>query len=301
MNENQPMAITQVDSHIQIRPFDFDFPADLDPNWVPDNPYRSHFYNGVSLTMPYLEPFLCKTMREATEAVSDSQLREDMQGFIGQEAQHYRCHRRLNALLTDNGQPGFAGVEAIIAESYKQLSTRSLRRRLAYAAGFETMTNGFTALIAGQRQKLFRNADPHITSFWLAHMVEEAEHKTVAFDVYQHCYGEYWPRALGVLQGSFGVLGLGMRGMLCALKQDGRLFSLKDAVGLTRELALIGRAVLPFLFRAMAPSYDPRNETEDEWVTQWIATYAAAPPFDVMPLVDTQDPEMKSPFVAAAA
>ena len=43
---------------ILVREFDFEFPATLDPVWVPGNPYRSHFFNGVSLTMPYLEPFL---------------------------------------------------------------------------------------------------------------------------------------------------------------------------------------------------------------------------------------------------
>ena len=43
---------------IIIRPFAFEFPDDLDPVWVPDNPYRSHLFNGLSLTMPYLEPYL---------------------------------------------------------------------------------------------------------------------------------------------------------------------------------------------------------------------------------------------------
>ncbi len=43
---------------IPVRHFDFEFPESLDPMWVPDNPYRAHFLNGVSLTMPYLEPFL---------------------------------------------------------------------------------------------------------------------------------------------------------------------------------------------------------------------------------------------------
>ena len=50
---------------IVVRPFAFEFPEDLDPLWVPDNPVRSHFFNGVSLTMPYLEPYLVQTSREA--------------------------------------------------------------------------------------------------------------------------------------------------------------------------------------------------------------------------------------------
>ena len=134
---------------IRIRPFTFEFPIDLDPEWVPGNPWRSHFYNGVSLTMPHLEPFLCKTMREALERVDNEGLREDMRGFIGQEAQHYECHRRLNEVLISQ-IPQLAKSEANIERSYAKLSTRGLRHRLAYSAGFECMTNGFTNLVVGR-------------------------------------------------------------------------------------------------------------------------------------------------------
>lgn len=291
-----PELSEEVEARIHVRPFDFDFPVDLNPDWVPGNPYRAHIYNGVSLTMPYLEPFLCKTMREAIALVDDPQLQEDMRGFIGQEAQHYRCHRRLNALLTTNGYPGFAVIEEKIARSYERLSQRSLRRRLAYSAGFESMTNGFTALLVGKRQTMFANADPHIASFWIAHMVEETEHKTVAFDVYQYCFGDYLPRALGVLHGSFGVLGLGLRGMFHALRQDNRLWHWRDLVGLGRELGFTLREVGPFLLRAMKPSYDPREETEAAWVCEWTEGYRAAGPVEVMPLVDTSAAEMPQPF-----
>ncbi|MFT7653234.1 MAG: putative metal-dependent hydrolase, partial [Candidatus Azotimanducaceae bacterium] len=202
-------------SIIPIRNFDFEFPQDLDPVWVPQNPYRSHFFNGVSLTMPHLEPFLCKTMREAQrlvgegQQVEDEQLLEDMKGFIGQEAQHYRCHRRLNERLTANGHPQFAAIEKRISDSYERLSQQSLSKRLAYSAGFECMTNGFTNWILADRKALFENAQNEVTSFWIAHMAEECEHKTVAFDVYERLSGAYWARAAGVLHGSFHVLGLG--------------------------------------------------------------------------------------------
>ncbi len=283
---------------IRVRPFEFDFPEQLDTVWVPGNPYRSHFFNGVSLTMPYLEPYLVKTMREAMELVDDEDLHADMRGFNGQEAQHYRCHRRLNVVLTNSGQPGFAEVERRIDRAYKRLSTRSLRTRMAYSAGFECMTNGFTNWMIGKRCTMFRDADPHITSFWLMHMVEETEHKTVAFDAYQACFGNYWPRAFGVLHGSFHVLGLGVVGMLEALKRDKALFSWKGFVGFSRHMAEMVWEVGPFLLRALKPNYNPRQETEADWVSQWIDSYAASPPSNPLPLIDTTDGEMRVPFAA---
>jgi len=285
---------------IVVRPFDFEFPATLDPVWVPDNPYRSHFFNGVSLTMPYLEPYLVSTMREAMVLVDDEDLLADMRGFNGQEAQHYLCHRRLNAVLTNSGLPGLARVETRIKRSYEKLRTRSLRRRMAYSAGFESMTNGFTNWMIGKRCSLFANANPHITTFWLTHMVEEVEHKTVAFDAYQACFGSYWPRAFGVLHGSFGVLGLGLVGMFSALKQQGNLFRPSALFGVVKELALITVEVGPFLLRAMSPRFDPRKEREPAWVDEWIRAHASADPATPLPLVDTSQPTMDVPFAVSA-
>lgn len=288
---------TQIGQPIVVRTFDFEFPETLDPVWVPNNPWRSHFFNGVSLTMPYLEPYLVSTMREAMALVDDKDLLTDMKAFNGQEAQHYVCHRRLNTVLT-NALPGLASVEARIKRSYDRLRTRSLRRRMAYSAGFESMTNGFTNWMIGKRCSLFANADPYVTTFWLTHMVEEVEHKTVAFDAYQACFGDYWPRAFGVLHGSFGVLGLGLVGMISALKQQGNLFNVRSLLGSARELGLMLYEVGPFLLRAMMPSFDPRNENEPQWVAQWIAGHANADPASPLPLVDTSKQNMEVPFGA---
>ncbi len=56
---------------IVSRDFNFDFPLDLDPVWVPDNPVRSHLFNGFSLSMPYLEPFLIRSALKAREQIED--------------------------------------------------------------------------------------------------------------------------------------------------------------------------------------------------------------------------------------
>ena len=296
--EQKPSESSQ---RIVVRTFDFEFPATLDPVWVPGNPYRSHFFNGVSLTMPYLEPFLVSTMREAMALVDDDDLLADMRSFNGQEAQHYRCHRRLNAVLTNSGLPGFARVEARIKRSYEKLRTRSLRRRMAYSAGFESMTNGFTNWMIGKRCALFANANPYITSFWLTHMVEEVEHKTVAFDAYQACFGNYWPRAFGVLHGSFGVLGLGLVGMFSALKQQDRLFRPSSLFGIVRELVIMSYEVGPYLLRALLPNFNPRQESEPEWVAEWIRAHAMADPAQSLPLIDTSQPAMDVPFSLAAS
>jgi len=39
---------------IVVRDFDFAFPEDLEPVWIPGKRVRSHMFNGLSLTMPHL-------------------------------------------------------------------------------------------------------------------------------------------------------------------------------------------------------------------------------------------------------
>ena len=135
-----------------------------------------------------------------------------MHAFSAQESRHFECHRRLNEILKSNGYPELADVEKRMARSYERLRERSLRTQLAYNAGFECMTNGFTNWMINKRRQLFAGGSPHVVSFFLMHAVEETEHKTVAYDLYMAYSGKFWPRAWGVLHGSFHVLGFSLLG-----------------------------------------------------------------------------------------
>jgi len=299
MNHQYKYQSKQVDS-ITVRPFSFDFPDDLNPHWVPGQLVRSHFFNGVSLTMPYLEPFLVKTMREASEYITEPRLLEDIRNFNGQEASHYKCHRRLNNLLKANGYPELAEVEKRLDESYKKLLKKNLEKRLAYSAGFECMTNGFTTWLINKRKHLFAGANPHVTSFWLMHMVEETEHKTVAFDVYMAYSGKYLPRAIGVFHGSFHVIYYGVVGMFTALRKDNVLNEPGRILEVIRELLSLTRNVGPFLLRALLPWHNPRCEADPQWMLDWTAGHAALPEDAALPLIDTNHPDMPVPFTHQA-
>ena len=281
---------------IVIRDFNFEFPDDLDPVWVPGNPVRSHLFNGLSLTMPYLEPYLIRTVLIAREHVNDPELLEDMAGFNRQEANHFKCHRRYNELLKANGYPELERIENHMTKAYAKLATKSLQTKLAYSAGFESMTCGFTHWFVDKRVSLFAGADPHVSSFWIVHMIEEGEHKTVAFDAYMAYSGKYLPRLLGVFHGSWHVLGLGMWGMLVALKKDKILYRPKTLWQIAKEMTRMCVTVGPFMLRALLPGFNPRKEPDPGWMMDWMKGYATLPKGAPIPLVDTRNPEMPVPF-----
>ncbi len=290
--EYQPKQV----ENIVVRAFAFEFPADLDPIWVPGNLVRSHLFNGLSLTMPYLEPYLIKSTQKAMEFIDEPRLLEDMRGFNGQEARHYQCHRRLNELLKANGYPELATVEQRMERSFERLSRRSLRTQLAYNAGFECMTNGFTHWLINKRIKLFRNASAHVASFWLMHMVEETEHKTVAFDVYMAYSGKYLPRAIGVFHGSLHLIGWGLIGMWTALKKDKALTRPRHFVSFVREMSSLVFHVGPYLLRALLPWHNPRCEDDPKWMKDWVVGHAKLRAGELIPLIDTQSSDMPVPF-----
>ena len=150
---------------------------------------------------------------------------------------------------------------------------KSLRTQLAYNAGFECMTNGFTNWMINKRTRLFANGSPHVVSFFLMHAVEETEHKTVAYDAY-----------------------MAYSGMFTALKKDRQLGRPRSIFSIVREVGSMVGNVAPYLLRALLPSHNPRRDDDPQWVKDWIRGHAALPKGAMLPLIDTTDPEMPVPF-----
>lgn len=288
------MAVTPV-----VRRPPFEFPEDIQPQWIPGNPEFAHMANGASVVMPYLEPFLIRSLREGLGHVRDPQLLAQGAAFIGQEGQHFRAHRRFNDLLKSKGYPELAEIEARMERHYAALGKRSLRTRLAYTAGFESMTLGLTQWLVNHRVELFANADTRVASLVLWHMVEETEHKCVAYDVYQAVYGAYLPRALGVFHGALDVMRYSVCAYRAMLRKDGLWFQWRSRLRLARQLLRFIRNTGPYLLRAALPGHDPRTEVDPQWVQDWIAGHARAPDDAPAPLLDTHHPQIPVPFPAA--
>ncbi len=292
----------QAKTHSVTRKVPFDFPDDIHPHWMPTRPEMSQIWNGFSLTMPFLEPYLIRTMREGMKKIDDPQVLADCAGFMSQEGQHYQLHQRFNDLLKQT-YPDLARIEDDMRDYYAKLSKKSLTRKMAYSAGFESMTLGAARFIIGERKSLFAGADTRVASFWMWHMVEETEHKTCAYDAYQAACGGYWSRAYGVFHGTWGVLWPGLRAAVLMLKQDGLWNSWRNKLRFVREIGSFLRYVSPYILRSVMPFHSPRFEKDLDWVQEWLSRYPSGVTPAAPPLVDTNDPEMPVPamkFSAAA-
>lgn len=142
-----------------------------------------------SLALPYLEPYLIRTMQAATPKITKPELAEDVRRFCAQEGHHFRNHRKFNEQVRLGGFPQIAKYEAELAADYERLSTtKSLAFNLAYAEGFEAMTSSMA--IAALSTEVGPPTTPMAELFrW--HLLEELEHRTVTYDVYEHLVGKY--------------------------------------------------------------------------------------------------------------
>jgi len=186
-------AVNHAEQPIYVRQMDFEFEDGIDPVVVTGDPEQSYMLVGLSLLLPYLEPYLIRTMKEAKKEIRDPNLLDDLERFSAQEGQHYKQHMRLNKALRLEGFPKLPELEAKLDADYRRFSKeKSLRFNLAYAEGFEALTT------ASARFSFERGGDPNlhpqVAALFAWHLVEELEHRTVAFDVYDHIYGDYFYR-----------------------------------------------------------------------------------------------------------
>lgn len=178
---------------ITVRRIDFAFPEHIDPVIFEGRPEESYVLVGISLLLPYLEPYLIRTMREARKRVTDPALIANLDAFNAQEGQHYRQHLRFNEAIRPAGVEALTALEAEVSADYRRFTeTRSLRWNLAYAEGFEAFTTAMArfTLQTGQLEGM----SPAALDLFRWHLIEELEHRTVAFEVYDHVCGGYFYR-----------------------------------------------------------------------------------------------------------
>ena len=128
-----------IQSSMPIRIMDFEIEMDLVKKALPEI-FPAY---GISMTLPYLEPYLVRTMREALKHCTDPKVAQQVRQFIGQEAQHYRQHSILHDMIRNISPEleGLRDIEKQLEADYQRFTkTKSLKFNLAYAEGFEAAT-----------------------------------------------------------------------------------------------------------------------------------------------------------------
>lgn len=138
--------------------------------WLPGEPFASHFCNVFHVFAPVLEQGFIQVYRDALAAISNEPLRAATRGLIGQEAMHARAHGLVVDAMREQGietapfQADCQLVWEVLAggEARWPLSEAGwLKWRLAVGAAGEHMTGVIGEWILEQGDDLAeRGADP---------------------------------------------------------------------------------------------------------------------------------------------
>ncbi len=240
-------------------------------HYVAQSPLLSHLLTALSMTFPAGEQFFVHTVRQVRDQVTDPELQARISGFIGQEAMHAQAHSSFNAVLNRPDYP-IARYEQQASAGIEQLKQRTPRRQLAATVAYEH----FTALLATQllkRPRFFARLDPNLQQLWLWHAVEEIEHKSVAFDVYQQVFGNLAQRRRSMRTVSM-AFGMGIASMTAHLLWLDRQHSLnlrhwwpnlRDGI----ELAGLVLRLMPSYLAFYRADFHPDQQDDQALLKHW--------------------------------
>ncbi|MBM3648797.1 MAG: metal-dependent hydrolase [Alphaproteobacteria bacterium] len=255
--------------------------------WFPAGGPLEVMFNAASLAFPPTERFFIAAVRDYQDRVSDPVLREQVRGFIYQEAMHNKVHVDCNAMLARH-HPHCRRAEQVSIATFRVLGRLPRWFRLSLSSALEH----FTSMAADTLLRYpddFREIVPQpVAETWLWHAAEETEHKSVCFDVHTAVLGtgsvSYLNRVVGMLLATplflfvmlpLGaiVLGWGRRKapaepIASTTAADAKRFLGRNIFGLMRE-------VIPWklYFSYYRPSFHPWDHDNSALIAEWKQRY----------------------------
>jgi uncharacterized protein len=211
-------------THLVVRRLLVDMEAPIARDWCGKDAFRTALFNALSMSFPVGEQFFIDAVRDGFKALpadKQEQYRDEMQGFIGQEATHRRLHALYNGHLEKLGLVNDWAPRA--ASRLKLLEGADPRHPLGITAANEH----FTAIMADwmlRNPDMVASDDARLTTLWLWHSSEESEHKSTAFDIYQALGGSHDWRITWFRRVTMIFLGDTLRQTIDNLRRDGTLW-----------------------------------------------------------------------------
>lgn len=145
----------------------------------------SHVLSVLSSVFPDGEDYFVRSVRAVMDRIADPQLREDVEGFVGQESMHGREHRALNDKLAELGYPTHAIGRYVQTVTKFRERIQGRKANVAFTAALEHYTATLAETLLGDEEARNQIGYLGVRYLLLWHALEESEHKAVAFDVFR--------------------------------------------------------------------------------------------------------------------
>lgn len=271
-SSTQPAATPRKPEQVTIKPqrMGFEFGDQVPRYWLAESPTLSHMMNALSVLFPQGEQFFVDSVRHFRDRITDPAMKEEVRGFIGQEAMHSLEHVAMNQHVRDQGMP--------VEELEKHLEVllgvaRKLpkRHQLAITCGLEHLTAMMADMLL-ERSDVREDMHESMRPIWVWHAIEETEHKAVTYDVFQQVGGTYAERTFYLAFSTFllGVMATYFTGRM--MLNDRKNLSLKDGVrGLWRMWGWNGTfsSLIPTWLDYFRPDFHPWQHDNSELIARF--------------------------------
>ncbi|MBA55946.1 MAG: metal-dependent hydrolase [Pseudomonadales bacterium] len=191
---NKLNTMEAVDVGIKVRRMDFDFKDDIPDFWYDHDALLTMFLTALSATFPEGEKQFIQSVRNFQDQISDPELKKQIRAFIGQEAHHSKEHDALNDLMKRKGFPVLRIEKRMTKMAQWMRDNWSRERQLANTVCAEHITAIMADFFMTKAPEELEKLAPELRKIWAWHVIEETEHKAVAFDVYQQVVDDQWLR-----------------------------------------------------------------------------------------------------------
>ena len=222
------------------------------------------------------------SVRNVRDRVKDEKLQAQIAAFIGQKAMHSKAHAAFNDAWRRDDY-NLDRFQAWLARKDNYIKGLHPKIQLAITCAFEH----FTALLGGyilQHPEILATSDEDTIKLWVWHAIEEIEHRAVAFDVYQHVYGDDKVRRMIMRSVTTGFASLTFYSATRLFWQDKKK-SLPKVTGNFLGIYLIGKMfvqLLPEYLSYFKADFHPSEIDYSEIVNMWeqrLATEYLHPEF----------------------
>lgn len=157
------------------------------PWWNNGNAFRSRLLDAFSVFFPDGEKFFCKAMQDWLASVNaqprvSSDLKQEVQRFIREEASHSRAHGLYNTRMAEHSSV-IQTLERRMAAVMAEMGQLDLSKRIAFIAAFEQLTGLLSREVLRKGSAWLSTGDTPQRRLWIWHSQEELAHGAVAVEV----------------------------------------------------------------------------------------------------------------------
>ena len=276
---------------LHARNVSFDWRS-LPLHYVDGDPLATRLMNVMHLLLPEGEEWFVRTFKEALPLIDDESLREDVIGFIGQEAMHAQAHTEVHEQLRAHGIDVDPFVDQMKFVFGRALGNRpghsrnSLVERLSLIAAVEHLTAFLGDWVLNAEELDRADFDPTMLDLLRWHGAEEVEHRAVAYEVMRYFDVRHARRIRTYIAIAPTLVYFWTRGVRYLMDQDPTLTHLppkKRQAGFRDFRRVTSRGLFPSSMQMLKASlryfkrdYHPSKEGSTAQAVRYLATSPAA-------------------------